>query len=180
MNTVTKNLENDHLNILRLIAVLEKMAMRKSTETKHISVAIDLIKNYADGIHHQKEENLLFPRMIKNGFSAEQGPIAVMLHEHKLGRNYVGGMSAGLKQFTEGNPGAMEEVYNSMLGYCELLRNHINKENNILFKMADQALSADDQQQLLKEFEQVENSNCCGGVMKDCIDSIEKLEAIYA
>ena len=85
MNTATQNLENDHVNILRLIDVMEKMVMVKSSNIEHFEKVVNLIKSYADGFHHAKEENLLFPMMIKKGFSKEQGPIAVMLHDHTEG-----------------------------------------------------------------------------------------------
>ena len=45
-----------------------------------------------------------------------------------------------------------------MAGYAELLQNHISKENNILFRMADNALSEKDQQDLLKQFEEAEKN----------------------
>ena len=61
MDTATKNLENDHEYILRLIAVMEIMVLTVSTDLKHIEMVVNLIKNYADGYHHAKEENLLFP-----------------------------------------------------------------------------------------------------------------------
>ena len=39
-----------------------------------------------------------------------------------------------------------------MTGYVELLRSHIMKENNILFRMADQVLTPAEQENLLSAF----------------------------
>lgn len=179
MNTATKNLENDHVNILRLIDVMEKMLLVKSKNTEHFEKTVSLIKSYADGLHHAKEENLLFPLMVKRGFSSEQGPIAVMLHDHAEGRDYVKGMTDAIADYKKGNEAALAKIYENMQGYIILLRNHIAKENNVLFRMADNALSENDQQELLKEFTKVENEGVCGGVLKDCITAIEKLESAY-
>jgi hemerythrin-like domain-containing protein len=179
MNTATKNLENDHVNILRLIDVMEKMLLVKSVNTDHFEKTVSLIKSYADGLHHAKEENLLFPLMVKRGFSSEQGPIAVMLHDHAEGRNYVKGMAEGISGYKTGNEAALAKIYENMQGYIILLRNHIAKENNVLFRMADNALSENDQQELLEEFSKVENEGICGGAIKDCITAIEKLESAY-
>lgn len=179
MNTATKNLENDHVNILRLIDVMEKMILVKSVNTDHFEKTITLIKSYADGFHHAKEENLLFPLMVKKGYSTEQGPIAVMLHDHAEGRDYVKAMTEGISGYKKGNEAALAKIYENMQGYIILLRNHIAKENNVLFRMADNALSENDQQELLKEFAKVENEGVCGGVLKDCIAAIEKLESAY-
>ena len=46
-------------------------------------------RGFADACHHGKEEDLLFARMIERGFPRETGPLAVMLHEHALGRARV-------------------------------------------------------------------------------------------
>ena len=67
MNTATKNLENDHVNILRLIDVMEKMAQTSNTSVENLETVVRLIRDYADGFHHAKEENLLFPLMVKKG-----------------------------------------------------------------------------------------------------------------
>ncbi len=179
MNTATKNLENDHVIILRLIDVMEKMLLVKSKNTEHFEKAVSLIKSYADGLHHAKEENLLFPLMVKRGFSSEQGPIAVMLHDHAEGRDYVKGMAEGIAGYKIGNESALSKLYENMQGYIILLRNHIAKENDVLFRMADNALSENDQQELLEEFAKVENEGVCGGVLKDCITGIGKLESAY-
>ena len=179
MISATKNLENDHVNILRLIDVMDKMILVKSTNTEHFEKAVNLIKSYADGLHHAKEENLLFPLMVKRGYSFEQGPIAVMLHDHAQGRDYVKGMTEGIADYKSGNESALSKIYENMRDYIILLRNHIAKENNVLFRMADNALSENDQQELLEEFTKVENKGVCGGVLKDCIAVIEVLEYAY-
>jgi hemerythrin-like domain-containing protein len=174
METATKNLENDHVYILRLIDVMEKAIKSTDPNVKNLQQMIDLIKNYADGFHHAKEENLLFPMLALRGFSPEQGPVAVMLHEHTVGRNYVKGMSENLEKYLTGNQSSIRQIYENMAAYIELLRAHIAKENNILFRMADNALSADDQQNLLQQFGEIENTN-----QSNFIEQIEKLEQAY-
>jgi hemerythrin-like domain-containing protein len=179
MNTATENLKNDHVHILRLIDVMEKMVLTSDTSISNIESVISLIKNYADGFHHAKEENLFFPIMVKKGFSREQGPISVMLHEHVLGRNYVKGMTEGIEAMKGGNKASIGIIYENMQGYIVLLRNHIAKENNVLFKMADNVLSENDHKELLTEFEKLEKSNYSGSVLAESIRAIEKLESAY-
>jgi hemerythrin-like domain-containing protein len=179
MKKATGNLEIDHEYILRLIGVMEKMVQVKSKNTDHFDKVVHVIKKYADGIHHAKEETLLFPLMAENGFSMKQGPLAVMLFDHNEGRAYVKGMVESITKYKEGNESALSKIYDNMLGYSDLLRNHIAKENNMLFRMADNALSENDHQNLLMEFEKVETSNSYGGKISDYIYEIEKLESIY-
>ncbi len=179
METATKSLENDHVQILRLIDIMELAIDNTEPDVRNLQMMVDLIKNYADGYHHAKEENLFFPLLAKRGFSEEQGPIAVMLHEHVLGRNYVKGMTEGLENYQNGNKISLGAIYKNMHGYIELLRGHIAKENNILFKMANNALSEQDHKDLLQQFKQIETDGLQGGTIGDFLNQIETLSETY-
>jgi len=176
MKTATQNLENDHDYILRLIDVMEKMMTKFNTDLTHIELVVSLIMNYADGIHHFKEENLFFPLMIEKGFS---NPISAMLHDHEEGRNFVKGMNDGIEKYKQRNESALPEIYRNMQGYIDLLRAHIGKENNVLFRMADRVLSANEQEHMLLKFAEAERTNSGVGQIQQFITEIEGLEAIY-
>jgi len=179
METATKNLENDHVYILRLIDVMEKMVLTISTELKHIELAVGLIRNFADGFHHAKEESLLFPLLVNKGFSYEQGPLPVMLHEHAEGRKFVQGMTEEIENIKKGDTSSFTLLYENMQGYIDLLRAHIRKENNVLFPMADKKLTPGDQEELLKAFAAIEKTNFRPGLIDRFITEIEGLEVIY-
>ncbi len=156
MNTATANLENDHVHILRLIDVMEHIVLLPQANFAHLEEIVDLIRAFADGLHHAKEENLLFPLMVEKGFSTQNGPIAVMLSDHVEGRNYVKGISANIEGYKAGSSDALDKIHRNMKGYTELLKAHIGKENNVLFRMADNALSPQEQQLLLAQFAELE------------------------
>jgi hemerythrin-like domain-containing protein len=179
MNSATQNLENDHVYILRLIDVMEKITAADKPVASDLESVVYLIRNYADGLHHAKEENLLFPMLAERGFSLEQGPVAVMLHEHTQGRNFVRGMSDGIEKYKKGDEKAIRTIFENMAGYIDLLRNHIAKENNILFRMSDRVLSGNDNEYLLKEFSKVESGKREEGFLTGYIKEIEKLEETY-
>jgi len=179
MNSATKNLEDDHVYVLKLIDIMEAMTHSSEPVISDLEEAVEIIKKFADGLHHAKEESLLFPMMAERGFSVQQGPIAVMLNDHIQGRNYVKGMTENIDLFKNNDLSALALVYQNMLGYGELLRNHIAKENNVLFRMADQALSAGDQESLLIQFVKIENQNLLNNQKKDFIARIEKLNQVY-
>lgn len=179
MNTATQNLEHDHVFILRLTDVMLAMVDKQSTNADHFELVVNLIRKFADGLHHAKEEDLLFPLMGEKGFSPEQGPVAVMLHEHVQGRAYVKGVSEGITALRAGTDGALQTIYENMTGYAQLLQNHIGKENNILFRMADQVFSADEQQELLTQFAKVEANAETGFDSANSIQKIDDMAAIY-
>lgn len=178
MNTATFNLENDHIQILRLTDIMEIITTLGDPEVAHLQEVVDLIRNFADGMHHLKEENQLFPMMGKKGLSNEQGPVAVMLHEHEQGREYVRGMAEGIELYKQGDHSKLEVIFKNMIGYAELLRAHIYKENNILFRMADNLFTQDDQKSLLAEFDKIENPDQ-GDPHAKYVKRIEHLASIY-
>ena len=53
---------------------------------------------------------------------------------------------------------------NSLLAYAKLLRRHIQKEDNVLYPMADRVLTGQDQQALAEAFEKVEAQEIGQGV----------------
>lgn len=179
MDSATQNLENDHLHILKLIEVMEEMAKSPIPNTSHLEEVIDLIRQFADGLHHAKEEKLLFPLMAEKGFSLQQGPVAVMLMDHEQGRAYVKGMSENIERYKKGQNEAIAQIYANMMGYAELLTNHIAKENNILFRMADNAFSPENQLSLLDQFTSIDAGSYTGIAADSYIHRIEILANQY-
>jgi len=179
MTTATQNLETDHIYILRLCEVMLAMVKKQSVDTSHFELVINLIRKFADGTHHAKEEDLLFPLMGEKGFSPKQGPVAVMLHEHEQGRDFVKRASEGIQKFKDAHSDALQSVYDNIIGYAHLLQGHIDKENNILFRMADRAFSEEEQQNLLVQFTTIESSADEDFNPTNSIQKIDKLAAIY-
>jgi hemerythrin-like domain-containing protein len=179
MNYATQNLENDHEFILRLIDVMEIMTTAGEPDVAQLEEVVDLIRNFADGLHHTKEESLLFPLMAQRGFSMTQGPVAVMLQDHTAGRNFVKGIAENIALLKKGDLSALHLINYNILGYSELLRNHISKENNVLFRMADNAFTASDQQSLIGQFEQLEDQSNPNSRKQDFIVRIERLIQAY-
>ncbi len=179
METATKNLINDHVHILRLIGVMDHLTTLEKPNLNHIDDAIDLIKNFADIFHHAKEENMLFPYLGTKGFPANQGPVAVMLSEHIQGRNFVQGMELSVNLIKSDDTDAYLSLKENMKGYSSLLRSHINKENNVLFPMADKVISEEDNQALMDRFTEFERESNCGSLKGNCINRIDSLVKHY-
>jgi hemerythrin-like domain-containing protein len=152
MNKATQNLEDDHVYILELTDIMVEMAGLPALDPRQVEEVVDIIRNFADGLHHAKEEKLLFPLMVEKGFSLQAGPIAVMLSDHEQGRQYVKEMADGVVELKNGNPHSPEKIREAMLGYVELLQSHIAKENNVLFRMADQVMNTEEEAELFGRF----------------------------
>jgi hemerythrin-like domain-containing protein len=110
------------------------------------------LRGFADAWHHGKEEDILFRRMVERGFSEESGPVAVMLHEHRQGRAFVGSIAAIGADSGVVAPGEATTFLASALGFVPLLRQHIQKEDNILYPMSQRVLTSADFETMLEDF----------------------------
>lgn len=179
MTIATQNLENDHVYILQLTEIMIRMAKNDAQNTDHLKAVVDIIKNFADGLHHKKEEDLLFPLFEQRTAGGHCAPVGVMLMEHEQGREYVKGMVENIAKFEKGDKLALQYIHHNMLGYAELLQQHIYKENNVLFRMADEAFSTNDQEMLLGQFNKVETEGIKGNSIQDYIYRIKDLQKKY-
>ncbi len=156
----TDILKQEHRAIERMLTVLEttvqRMKQGENASPQIIRDALSFIQQFADRCHHGKEETILFSAMEQKGFSRDFGPLAVMLSEHDEGRSYVRGMLKGLEEYEAGKTEAIPQLVQNAYSLIRLLREHIMKEDNVLFVMADQQFTESEQALLSQEFERVE------------------------
>ncbi len=141
---ITQALVNEHRLILRMIALLERNAPRTAegeyTNWQFYLDGIDFIRTYSDRFHHAKEEDILFEALIKNGMPRENSPIAAMLMEHDQGRAFVKAMENAVHDALGGEAGRGEVIAENALAYAALLREHIEKEDDILYPLAERVI----------------------------------------
>ncbi len=150
----------EHRTIERVLRAVENRLADSSHGPypyEFLTQALDFFRNFADGCHHAKEEELLFPLLEQRGIPREHGPVGCMLKEHAQGRNYLATVRTNLEAARDGSPEAVAAVRMAALSYIEMLRQHIYKEDNILYQMAIRALSPVDVTDLSTSF--VEPSN---------------------
>ena len=138
--------------------------------------AADFIKGFADGCHHQKEEGVLFKAMTASGMPVQGVPIGVMLHEHELGRTYTQAMREAALKLAAGDESARPAVIAAARSDADLLRQHIAKEDSVLFPMAEQVIPIDQHENLLEDFEHVEHEETGEGVHERYLTLAERLE----
>jgi hemerythrin-like domain-containing protein len=176
----TELLSSEHRIIEQFLDSLELAAIRlqddKPVRAGFFLDAADFIKGFADGCHHHKEEGVLFVAMIQNGMSSNNGPIGVMFSEHDQGRAFTRGMREAAQRLQSGDQSARREVIQNALGYTALLRQHIAKEDNILFPAAESVIPLSQQDQVWEDFERVEHEETGEGVHEKYLALVETLE----
>jgi hemerythrin-like domain-containing protein len=161
MNPMEK-LKAEHQIILRGIELLEKGAdlleKGENISPDYFRKSIDFIRNYADKYHHAKEEDILFVHLGNVGFSPQNGPVAVMLHEHNQGRGFVSMLEQANEKYAAGDKKAADSIIKNARAYAKLLKNHIQKENIVLYPMAENVLGEDGINGMQSEFDNAEQS----------------------
>lgn len=179
----TEVLMKEHESILEMLKVTAVVCQRLENNEKinpeHLFGIVHFIQGFADKCHHAKEEDLLFVELASAGLPRDAGPVAVMLHEHDEGRAYVRAMKEAADQIVSSHATATKRFVENARNYATLLENHIYKENNILFPLADAHLSEEQQQKLEAEFEKVAQKPTCSCNHGNFLETLEKLKTIY-
>lgn len=171
----TALLSDEHRVIERVLAVLERLTKRPVAQSLGSwKKALDFIRGFADGCHHFKEEKVLFPAMEAHGIPTDGGPIGMMLLEHEEGRGYVKSMLAALEDPQTDT--AKQALLSNANSYLRLLKEHIQKEDEILFRMAEDVISAEEQKELLRAFEEHEAQEMGQGVHEKYLAIAAELE----
>jgi hemerythrin-like domain-containing protein len=166
--SATADLRHEHEVILRALAVLERVADRfesKPVTDRTLRELVELLGTFADRCHHGKEEDQLFPAMRAKGLG---GTLAVFLEEHEEGRGY-------LRTLASGAPGA--ERASAARRYVGMLRDHIQRENEVLFPLADGLFTPEEQGALARAYEDVEMRVVGPGVHQRLLTTLAQLEA---
>jgi len=171
----TEILSQEHRVIERVLDCLDVLAQRAlrddTLDAEAAGQALEVLSTFADTCHHMKEENVLFARMQARGIPRHVGPLAVMLHEHELGRERVRAMRAALAR------AAVRDFADNAFAYCELLRNHIGKEDQVLFPMAEACFSDEDREEVLAGFALTEHEDLGAGTHERMLALVDGLTA---
>ncbi|MFZ5586295.1 MAG: hemerythrin domain-containing protein [Thermodesulfobacteriota bacterium] len=173
MQSATADLRAEHQGVLAVLKIMEAMAKRLEAglgvESGHWEQALDFLKVFVDKCHHGKEEDFLFPALEAAGVPRQGGPIAALLAEHQEGRRLVKAMA--------GAQGP--ERAKAIRAYVNLLRDHIAKEDGVLFPLADERLAPARQGELAQAYERLENERIGPGRHEAFHAMIETLTYTY-
>ena len=155
----TASLRRDHDLIEKVIksmeATIQLLQDGKSIPESILMQVIDFSKNFTDVCHHSKEEGSLFPALEKAGMPTSMGPIAMMLMDHEKSREIAAQMEIATKKYLNENDSS--ELISSMQEYVTHITEHLWKENNRLFMMAEARLQYVSEK-VDSELNEIENS----------------------
>jgi len=118
------------------------------TEAYKLSITeiLRFLKDYSDGYHHQKEEEVLFPALTDHPDFILESVLDELLEHHENFREYAADMSIAL------NEQRWEDVQNILEKYYDQLLDHIAIENDELFIMAENLFSERELEEMFFHF----------------------------
>lgn len=161
----TRALREEHALLLEVLDRFERaLARTAAPAAREFAPFVEFFRGYADFCHHRKEEACLFPLLERHGVI---GPLGCMLEEHREGRALI----ARLARAVEAEDFA--DVEAAGYAYADLLRAHIEKENRVLFELADQCLTAAETMELARLYAQIESDPDYVTTWQRCCELIE-------
>lgn len=156
----TQELASEHDAVLAALRILDRVTAGIATNDAqapvHLEQLLDFFKGFVDRCHHSKEEDGLFPELERRGVQRRGGPLGVMLSEHEVGRGHVRELDASLVRMRDGDAGAAAKIREVAAAYAAMLQQHIGKEKEILFPLAERLLPAEVDEKLCGQFETIE------------------------
>ena len=143
----TEILRKEHEKVLKILDSLEKDIEDKDIGSMKKEIAV--LEKEFDKHSLNKEEKVLFPE-IEKFMPRDGGPTGMMIIEHKDLTESIGNFNLAIKTK---NLDKLEGVGNHII---TLLREHINKENNMLFMMAEMHLDDKQKRIIIKKFKEID------------------------
>jgi len=173
---VTHELKNEHQFILKYIELMEgyvELSQENREENFFLEKSeyfISFIEKFADAYHHAKEEDVLFKFLQIPGVLSHCNPLPVMLSEHEQGRVYLQNMKDAVANKN------VNSLYENIHGYSELLKQHIFKEDHVLYPMAEKGMSDNNKIAVKLEYKKIEEKLSKQKIWKEYEEKYIELE----
>jgi hemerythrin-like domain-containing protein len=179
----TEQLRDEHEGVKLMLRILgmicDKLDDGEVADTGHLERIMEFFTVFVDKCHHGKEEDLLFPAMVAAKIPGVEGPIAVLLSEHRRGREYVRAIREAIARYSAGKREAASILTGNAKAYSGLLLPHIDKEDNILYPMADASLPEQKHEELREGFERIERERIGEGTHERFHALMNQLKSVY-
>ena len=134
---------------------------------------------YADKLHHMKEEQLLFKVLDRARRAEFDQMVGALITQHFLAREFIFAMNEALSDYRKGKKGAGQELITQAQGYITLLSIHICDEDHVLFPKVDCYLSSRQTSDLMKKFTETDNLQRSNGTAQRSAERITQLHQRY-
>jgi hemerythrin-like domain-containing protein len=138
---------------------------------------IGFFRYFADGLHHPKEEDLLYARCQRRGMTIEDEPFEQIVGEHEWCRVRLDELEEELERLDPNDRQAALDFAAQLREYVGVVRSHTAVEEEVFFDMAQHYLTENDRRELTEEFEAVHWDEIENGVASYWEDLAHRLWA---
>jgi len=135
-------------NIIKQLADSWTVNPQKYEET--VTELVYFYREYADGYHHRKEEEVLFPEINNHPDFVLQEILDEFEQHHEDFRDYTTEIERALEA------GEYEKSYAELNNYLQDLLDHIGAENDELFVLAESLMSEDELETIYFKFKDID------------------------
>ena len=174
-------LKHEHRVIERALRALDGVCFRlewgQHVPPEVLLQLVDFISTFADRYHHGKEERYLFPVLQRQGIQRDEGALGVIEQEHRIEGELAAEMGRAIIEYRDAE--SKQRFVVAARRYTAHLLGHIDKEDGILLRLADEILDDEDKASLREGFERADAELGAGANEKyDGIAS--ELERVWA
>jgi hemerythrin-like domain-containing protein len=153
-------LGSEHRELTQVLGVLETMsksaACGEMVDRADLRGVVDYFSEFGDMGHHDKEETLLVPMLVRYNMSWYDGPLADLRREHRQERYLMSNLRDAARQHNDWSDETRRHFVAMADAYAEFLRRHMAKESNEWFRQAAEILPAKEQKALVESFEHLD------------------------
>jgi hemerythrin-like domain-containing protein len=153
-------LKHEHRIIERGLRALDGLCLRLEWGSEltpdALSQIVDFTTNFINRFHHDKEEQCLFPLLAEHGIGEEGGPLGAIKREHVVEVELTASLTAAIEGCRKGDTGAIKQFVEAAYRYSAHLISQMQKEEAILFRVANELLDDEEKDELMAGFRRAE------------------------
>lgn len=160
--TAINQMTAEHRHIETVIKSLRDTVVvldhRQRLNIEKLRKVVEFLRVYADQRHHQREEALFFPILVKRGVPPQGCPIGGLNNDHEKGRLLVSALEEQIALYEQQRPGADRALRQTLQEIAKLYHHHLWMEDAMVFPMAEKLISEDDNREMMIKFADLDRS----------------------
>ena len=168
-------LAREHRELYRILSYFERV-LEDATRTDRLDAAlaldiVDFLTTHTDGCHQDKEERMLFPKLMERAPASQGGFLRSLMGIHEHERALLGELRRLLEEAARGEGHDLGIIVERGHAYVELQREHARREDRMLFPLAEDVLGRADDAEMIIGFRRIDEEHG-GGSMAEQADAI--------
>jgi hemerythrin-like domain-containing protein len=156
----TDLLKQDHQFIERALAALAtgtvQLEQGSPVRPGFFLGVVEFLEGFVHTLHYRREEDVLYAAMERAGASRTTGPIGSAIREHEASRSAARAVRSAVERWEGGDESAQRDLAEEARRYVSLLKQHIAREDQLLFPMAEDMIPKEHHFQLLDDLAQLD------------------------